>query len=79
MMKLINRGLKVFQGNLLRLGSPKNLSFLWNFGSILGAVLVLQIISGVFLTLFYTNDVSSSYLRVEIIERLFIESNLSRL
>ena len=78
-MKLINRGLKIFQGNLLRLGSPKNLSFLWNFGSILGVILFLQIVSGIFLTLFYTNDVSRSYLRVEIIERLFIERNLRRL
>jgi len=78
-MKLINWGLKIFQGNLLGLGSPKNLSFLWNFGSILGVILLLQIVRGIFLTLFYTNDVSSSYLRVEIIERLFIERNLRRL
>jgi ubiquinol-cytochrome c reductase cytochrome b subunit len=78
-MKLINSGLKIIQGNLLGLGSPKNLSFLWNFGSMLGVVLVLQIVRGIFLTLFYTNDVRRSYLRVEIIERLFIERNLRRL
>lgn len=75
----MNWGLKIFQNNLLGLRSPKNLSFLWNFGSILGAILLLQIVSGIFLTLFYTNDTRRSYLRVEVIERLFVERNLRRL
>jgi len=78
-MKLINWGMKIFQGNLLGLRSPKNLSFLWNFGSILGIILALQIVRGIFLTLFYTNDVRRSYISVEVIESLFVERNLSRL
>lgn len=78
-MKIMNWGLKILQHNLTGLRSPKNLSFIWNFGSILGIVLVFQIIRGIILTLFYTNDVSSSYYSVEMIERLFLERNLSRL
>lgn len=78
-MKIINFGLKIVQRNLIGLSSPKNLSFLWNFGSILGIILVFQILRGIILTLFYTNDVSSSFFRIEMIERLFVESNLRRL
>lgn len=78
-MKVINWGLKIVQRNLIGLSSPKNLSFIWNFGSILGIILIFQILRGIILTLFYTNDVRSSYFRIEIIERLFLERNLSRL
>lgn len=78
-MKIINWGLKIIQHNLVGLVSPKNLSFIWNFGSILGIILVFQILRGIILTLFYTNDVSNSFFRIEIIERLFLERNLSRL
>jgi ubiquinol-cytochrome c reductase cytochrome b subunit len=78
-MKIINFGLKIVQRNLIGLRSPKNLSFLWNFGSMLGIILVFQILRGIILTLFYTNDVRSSFFRIEMIERLFVESNLRRL
>lgn len=78
-MMIFNWGIKIFQKNLLGLRSPKNLSFLWNFGSILGIILAFQIIRGLILTLFYTNDVRQSFYRIEIIERLFLERNLSRL
>nr|UXF59413.1 cytochrome b [Dicyathifer mannii] len=33
---------------------PVNLSYLWNFGSLLGCCLVLQIITGIFLAMHYT-------------------------
>lgn len=78
-MMIFNWGLKIFQKNLLGLSSPKNLSFIWNFGSMLGIILVFQIIRGLVLTLFYTNDVSQAFFSIEIIERLFLERNLRRL
>lgn len=38
-----------------------NLSVLWNFGSILGLCLVIQIISGLFLAMHYTADTELAY------------------
>jgi len=35
---------------------PSNISYWWNFGSLLGLCLIIQIISGFFLTLFYRNS-----------------------
>lgn len=49
--------------------TPKNLNFLWNFGSLAGIVLVLMIVSGIFLAMQYTADTSLAFGRVERIMR----------
>nr|YP_009693734.1 apocytochrome b [Inonotus obliquus]BBN21260.1 apocytochrome b [Inonotus obliquus] len=48
---------------------PANLSYLWNFGSLLGACLVLQILTGVFLAMHYTPHVDLAFNSVEHIMR----------
>lgn len=48
---------------------PANISYMWNFGSLLGACLVIQILTGVFLAMHYTPDVDLAFVSVEHIMR----------
>lgn len=48
---------------------PANLSYMWNFGSLLGACLVIQILTGVFLAMHYTPSVDLAFVSVEHIMR----------
>ena len=44
---------------------PANLSYLWNFGSLLGVCLVLQILTGIFLAMHYIPNVDLAFASVE--------------
>lgn len=44
---------------------PANLSYRWNFGSLLGLSLVVQIVTGVFLARHYCSDTSLAFISVE--------------
>lgn len=48
---------------------PSNLSYAWNFGSLLGACLIVQILTGVFLAMHYTPSVDLAFVSVEHIMR----------
>jgi len=48
---------------------PANLSYLWNFGSLLGTCLILQILTGVFLAMHYQAHVDFAFNSVEHIMR----------
>ena len=48
---------------------PSNISYLWNFGSLLGICLIIQIITGVTLAMHYTPTVDLAFLSVEHIMR----------
>ena len=56
--------LKIARGAVYDLPSPANISALWNFGSLLGLCLSLQILTGLFLAIHYCGDVSLSFSRV---------------
>jgi len=49
---------------LVDLPTPPNISAIWNFGSLLGLCLVLQIITGLFLAFHYQNSIDHSFSRV---------------
>lgn len=49
--------------------TPKNLGFLWNFGSLLGVALVIQILTGIFLAMYYTPHIELAFLSIEYIMR----------
>src|SRR3569623_1285631 len=49
--------------------SPINLNYSWNFGSMALVVLVIQIITGIFLAMFYIPDVNLAFKSVEYIMR----------
>lgn len=44
---------------------PANLSYMWNFGSLLGICLIVQILTGVFLAIHYSNTVDLAFISVE--------------
>lgn len=46
---------------IIDLPSPSNISYLWNFGSLLGLCLGIQIITGIFLAMHYSADVSIAF------------------
>lgn len=48
---------------------PSNLYYWWNFGSLLGFCLLLQLSTGVFLSIFYENSIENSFNRIRQIER----------
>lgn len=53
--------IKIINGSLIDLPSPINISAWWNFGSILGLCLTTQIITGLFLAIHYTGDVTLAF------------------
>ena len=48
---------------------PANISYLWNFGSLLGTCLILQILTGIFLAMHYIPNVDLAFTSVEHIMR----------
>ena len=61
--------LKRVKGLVIDLPRPKNISYFWKFGSLLGLTLLLQVISGLFLSTNYVADVNLAFLRVDLISR----------
>lgn len=49
---------------LTDLPTPSNISLWWNFGSILGLCLIVQILSGLFLAIHYTPDTQLAFNRI---------------
>jgi len=54
---------------LIDYATPINISLWWNLGSLLGLRLVIQIITGLFLSIFYAPDISIAFSRVVHISR----------
>jgi len=61
--------LKILNGSLVDLPTPSNISTLWNFGSLLGLCLIVQIVTGLFLAIHYSADVTLSFNTVAHISR----------
>lgn len=61
--------LKIVNGALKDLPSPSALNIIWNFGSLLGVCLIVQIITGLFLAIHYRADTSISFATVRHIGR----------
>nr|YP_009573145.1 cytochrome b [Pseudis tocantins]QBF44128.1 cytochrome b [Pseudis tocantins] len=52
---------KIVNSSFIDLPAPANLSSWWNFGSLLGICLILQIATGLFLAMHYTADTSMAF------------------
>nr|ASN66026.1 cytochrome b [Cicindela campestris] len=55
---------KIGNSALVDLPSPSNISLWWNFGSLLGLCLVIQILTGLFLAMHYTANVDLAFYSV---------------
>nr|ACD45496.1 cytochrome b [Tupaia belangeri] len=53
--------LKIINHSFIDLPAPSNISSWWNFGSLLGVCLVLQIATGLFLAMHYTADTATAF------------------
>nr|YP_010327127.1 cytochrome b [Agrotis munda]UNP54389.1 cytochrome b [Agrotis munda] len=61
--------LKIINGSLIDLPSPSNISAWWNFGSLLALCLIIQILTGLFLTMYYTANIEMAFYSVNYICR----------
>nr|YP_009692331.1 cytochrome b [Pseudotolithus elongatus]ABO64568.1 cytochrome b [Pseudotolithus elongatus]QEH58551.1 cytochrome b [Pseudotolithus elongatus] len=53
--------LKIANDALVDLPAPSNISAWWNFGSLLGLCLAAQILTGLFLAMHYTSDITMAF------------------
>ena len=61
--------LKSVNSFLIDSSQPSNISYLWNFGSLLSICLIIQIITGVTLAMHYTPSITEAFDSVEHIMR----------
>nr|UEK25466.1 cytochrome b [Spilogale angustifrons yucatanensis] len=52
---------KIINNTFIDLPTPSNISSWWNFGSLLGVCLILQIATGLFLAMHYTSDTTTAF------------------
>nr|YP_010995007.1 cytochrome b [Molipteryx fuliginosa]WOZ14015.1 cytochrome b [Molipteryx fuliginosa] len=53
--------IKIINSSLVDLPSPSNISLWWNFGSLLGLCLLIQVITGIFLAMHYTANTELAF------------------
>nr|Q9TDN0.1 RecName: Full=Cytochrome b; AltName: Full=Complex III subunit 3; AltName: Full=Complex III subunit III; AltName: Full=Cytochrome b-c1 complex subunit 3; AltName: Full=Ubiquinol-cytochrome-c reductase complex cytochrome b subunit [Peponocephala electra]AAD54430.1 cytochrome b [Peponocephala electra] len=53
--------MKIINNAFIDLPTPSNISSWWNFGSLLGLCLIMQILTGLFLAMHYTPDTSTAF------------------
>nr|WJW73305.1 cytochrome b [Malcus inconspicuus] len=53
--------LKMFNSSLIDLPSPSSISLWWNFGSILGLCIMIQVVTGIFLAMHYTANTEMAF------------------
>nr|ABG75900.1 cytochrome b [Lepus mandshuricus] len=53
--------LKIVNHSLIDLPAPSSISVWWNFGSLLGLCLMIQILTGLFLAMHYTSDTATAF------------------
>nr|QAY81962.1 cytochrome b [Mimastra sp. REN-2018] len=60
-LRKTNPLLKIINNSLIVFPSPSNISMMWNFGSLLGICLMIQIITGLFLAMHYCANVELAF------------------
>jgi hypothetical protein len=59
----------LFSSHIIEYPTPINLNYIWSFGSATGIYLVIQIITGIFLAMYYTSNINYAFLSIEFIMR----------
>nr|QFO87062.1 cytochrome b [Latreillia valida] len=57
--------LKIMNGTMVDMPLPSNISIFWNFGSLLGLCLMVQLLTGIFLAMHYTANVELAFFSVD--------------
>jgi ubiquinol-cytochrome c reductase cytochrome b subunit len=70
-MKIIKKNyiLSIINDYLIDSPAPRNLNYMWNFGSLLGLNLIIMIITGVSLAMHYTPNIELAFSSIEHIMR----------
>nr|ACR03129.1 cytochrome b [Sphaerodactylus vincenti] len=61
--------MKILNSALVDLPTPSNISAWWNFGSLMGLCLAVQLVTGLFLAMHYTADISLAFSSIAHITR----------
>ena len=59
----------LFSSHIIEYPTPINLNYMWSFGSAAGICLVIQIITGIFLAMYYTPHIDYAFFSIEFIMR----------
>lgn len=62
---LVNIAFSSIKSYLIRYPAPKNIGYFWNFGSLSALFLVVQVITGLFLAMFYTPHIDYAFISIE--------------
>lgn len=62
-------GFSFFNNHLINYPTPSTLNYFWNFGSLAGIFLIIQIITGLFLSMHYSATTELAFDSVERIVR----------
>lgn len=60
-LRKLNPIFKIFNNSLIDLPTPSRINYFWNFGSLLGFCLIIQILSGLFLSIHFNNDIRLAF------------------
>nr|UFZ12941.1 cytochrome b [Protohermes cangyuanensis] len=60
-LRLSHPLIKIANASLIDLPTPSNISTWWNFGSLLGLCLIIQILTGLFLAMHYTANIEMAF------------------
>nr|YP_009740613.1 cytochrome b [Pseudoeoscyllina brevipennisoides]QID03575.1 cytochrome b [Pseudoeoscyllina brevipennisoides] len=60
-LRLYQTLIKIINNSLIDLPAPTNISFWWNFGSLLGLCLIIQMVTGLFLAMHYTPNIEMAF------------------
>jgi ubiquinol-cytochrome c reductase cytochrome b subunit len=74
-----NHLIKLISNSLYDLPTPSNISYIWNWGSLLGIIIIIQIITGLFLSIHYTANIEIAFFSVSEISRDIWIGNIIRL
>jgi len=64
-----NNLISFIDSHIIHYPTPSNLNYYWSFGSAAGIALVIQILTGIFLTMHYTSNIEYAFASIEHIMR----------
>nr|BDQ44154.1 cytochrome b [Amynthas tamaensis] len=68
-LRTTHLAIKIINSSLIDLPAPNNISIWWNYGSLLGLCLVIQIATGLFLSMHYSPNIEMAFSSVAHISR----------